>query len=78
VPGWWRDCRWRTSGYSPESHWDRKRRDLTTTDITAAVWALRGVIQAERTEPLRRGQALWRRHLQTVLRGFRDDEPGDG
>ncbi|MGY4650838.1 TetR/AcrR family transcriptional regulator [Mycobacterium sp. URHB0021] len=54
------------------------RRDLTTTDITATVWALRGVIQSERTDPLHRGQALWRRHLQTVLRGFRDGESGNG
>ena len=54
------------------------RSDLTTADITAAVWALRGVIQSERTDPVHRGQALWRRHLQTVLRGFHDDESGHG
>jgi AcrR family transcriptional regulator len=48
------------------------RRDVNPADITAAVWALRGVIHSERTDADYRGQALWRRHLQTILRGFRN------
>lgn len=47
------------------------RADVTPDDITAAVWALRGVIQAERTDPAHHGHQLWRRHLETILRGFR-------
>jgi hypothetical protein len=47
------------------------RADVTPDDITAAVWALRGVIQSERTDPARHGHELWRRHLETILRGFR-------
>jgi AcrR family transcriptional regulator len=46
------------------------RAEVTPADITAAVWALRGVIQSERSDPTHSGQALWRRHLQTILRGF--------
>lgn len=48
------------------------RRDVNPADITAAVWALRGVIHSERTDADYRSQALWRRHLQTILRGFRN------
>jgi AcrR family transcriptional regulator len=48
------------------------REDVTPDDITAAVWALRGVIHSERTDPDRRGRELWRRHLETILRGFRN------
>lgn len=48
------------------------RKDVTPDDITAAVWALRGVIDSERTDPGRHGRELWRRHLETILRGFRD------
>jgi len=51
---------------------DAIRRDVTVDDITAAVWALRGVINAERTDAAQRGHELWRRHLRTTLRGFRD------
>jgi len=47
------------------------RADVEPDDITAAVWALRGVIQAERTDPAHHGHELWRRHLETILRGFR-------
>jgi hypothetical protein len=47
------------------------RADVTPDDITAAVWALRGVIQFERTDPVHHGHKLWRRHLETILRGFR-------
>ena len=47
------------------------RADVTPDDITAAVWALRGVIQSERTDPAHHGHELWRRHLETILRGFR-------
>ena len=47
------------------------RADLTPDDITAAVWALRGVIQSEHTDPAHHGHKLWRRHLETILRGFR-------
>ena len=46
------------------------RPDVTPDDIAAAVWALRGVIHSERLDPDRRGQTLWRRHLDTILRGF--------
>lgn len=46
------------------------RADVTAADITAAVWALRGVIQSERSDPTYSGRALWRRHLQIILRGF--------
>ena len=49
------------------------RNDVTPDDITAAVWALRGVIHSERTDPGRRGRELWRRHLETILRGFRPE-----
>jgi hypothetical protein len=45
-------------------------KDVTPDDITAAVWALRGVIQSERADPSRRGRELWKRHLETILRGF--------
>jgi AcrR family transcriptional regulator len=48
------------------------RADVTPDDITAAVWALRGVIQSERTDPALHGHELWRRHLETILRGFRN------
>src|SRR5277367_2440076 len=47
------------------------RADVTPDDITAAVWALRGVIQSEQTDPAHHGHELWRRHLETILRGFR-------
>jgi AcrR family transcriptional regulator len=47
------------------------RADVTPDDITIAVWALRGVIQSERTNPVHQGEQLWRRHLDTILRGFR-------
>ncbi|WP_052740679.1 TetR/AcrR family transcriptional regulator [Mycobacterium sp. UM_Kg1] len=49
------------------------RDDVTPDDITAAVWALRGVIESERTDPERRNRELWKRHLQTTLRGFRHE-----
>jgi AcrR family transcriptional regulator len=51
---------------------DAIRRDVTVDDITAAVWALRGVINAERADAAQQGHELWRRHLRTTLRGFRD------
>jgi AcrR family transcriptional regulator len=47
------------------------RKDVTPDDVAAAVWALRGVIHSERTDPDRRGRELWKRHLETILRGFR-------
>ena len=46
------------------------RADVTPDDVTAAVWALRGVIGSERNDPVRRGRELWRRHLETILHGF--------
>jgi AcrR family transcriptional regulator len=46
------------------------RADVTPADITAAVWALRGVIYSEPGDPAHRGKQLWRRHLRTILRGF--------
>jgi AcrR family transcriptional regulator len=48
------------------------RADVTPDDIAAAVWALRGVIHSERNDPAHHGQELWRRHLETILRGFGD------
>lgn len=51
---------------------DAIRPDVTVDDITAAVWALRGVINTERTDAAHQGDELWRRHLRTILRGFRD------
>ena len=51
---------------------DAIRADVTVDDITAAVWALRGVISTERTDAAHQGDELWRRHLRTTLRGFRD------
>ncbi|WP_155915205.1 MULTISPECIES: TetR/AcrR family transcriptional regulator [unclassified Mycolicibacterium] len=48
------------------------RADVTPDDVTAVVWALRGVIHSERLDPAHRGHELWRRHLETILRGFRD------
>lgn len=50
------------------------RADVTPADISAAVWALRGVIHSERLDPVLRGQNLWRRHLKTILRGFHVDD----
>src|SRR5258707_14713677 len=37
------------------------RAVVTPDDITAAVWALRGLIQSEHTDPAHHGQELWRR-----------------
>jgi AcrR family transcriptional regulator len=54
------------------------RPDVTPADISAAVWALRGVIHSERLDPVLRGQELWRRHLKTILRGFHTDDVVDG
>ncbi|WP_173008585.1 TetR/AcrR family transcriptional regulator [Mycolicibacterium sp. P1-18] len=51
------------------------RADVTPDDVTAAIWAVRGVIGSERVDPSHRGAELWRRHLETILRGFGD---GDG
>jgi len=44
--------------------------EVTPDDVTAAIWALRGVIGSERLDPRHRGAQLWRRHLETILRGF--------
>lgn len=41
------------------------RDDVTTMDVTATVWALRGIVQSGG------GDDVWRRHLDTVLRGMR-------
>lgn len=46
------------------------REDVTPADVTAAVWAVRGVIYSELGDPGHHGQELWRRHLRTILRGF--------
>lgn len=51
------------------------RDDVTPDDIATAVWALRGVIHSERSDPERRGRELWRRHLETIMRGFRTASP---
>lgn len=53
------------------------RADVVPADISAAVWALRGVIHSERLDQALRGQELWRRHLQTILRGFHTTGVGD-
>ena len=52
---------------------DVVREDVTPDDVTAVVWALRGVIHSERADQAHHGQVLWRRHLDTVMRGFRND-----
>jgi AcrR family transcriptional regulator len=49
------------------------RADVTPADIRAAVWALRGVIHSERADPAAHGMELWRRHLTTIMRGFKND-----
>jgi AcrR family transcriptional regulator len=46
------------------------RADLTPTDITTTVWALRGVVQAARTASAQPDDAAWRRHLAHVLDSF--------
>jgi hypothetical protein len=53
------------------------RADVTPDDVTAAVWALRGVVHSERNDRAHHGAELWRRHLETILRGF-GDAPGGG
>lgn len=52
------------------------RADVTPDDVAAAVWALRGVIHSERNDPAHHGAELWRRHLETILRGFGDGSHG--
>jgi AcrR family transcriptional regulator len=49
------------------------RADVTPVDIRAAVWALRGVIHSELADPAHHGMELWRRHLKTIMRGFKTD-----
>jgi hypothetical protein len=34
------------------------------------------VIHSERNDPAHHGSELWRRHLETILRGFGDGAPG--
>ncbi|MDT7792714.1 MAG: hypothetical protein QOD59_2150 [Mycobacterium sp.] len=46
------------------------RSDLTPADITATVWALRGVVQAGRAVSTQLDDAAWRRHLAHVLDSF--------
>lgn len=46
------------------------RSSVTPDDVAAAVWALRGVIESERVDPVRRGHNLWQRHLATIMHGF--------
>ncbi|WP_161630342.1 TetR/AcrR family transcriptional regulator [Mycobacterium sp. UM_CSW] len=41
------------------------RQDVTSADVTATIWALRGICAAGGADD------LWRRHLDTVLRGLR-------
>lgn len=41
------------------------RDDVTPADVTTTVWALRGIVAAGA------GDDVWRRHLDTVLRGLR-------
>lgn len=40
------------------------RHDVTSADISAIIWALRGIVAAGGADD------LWRRHLDTVLRGL--------
>lgn len=42
---------------------------ITPVDVSAAVWALRGVVQASRIRGA--GEGAWRRHLEITLAGFR-------
>jgi AcrR family transcriptional regulator len=46
------------------------RADVTTVDITATVWALRGVVQGGRAAAAQPDDTPWRRHLAYVLDGF--------
>ena len=46
------------------------RADLTPTDITTTVWAVRGVVQAGRAVSTQLDDAAWRRHLAFVLDSF--------
>lgn len=46
------------------------RPDLTPADITATVWAVRGVVQAGRMVSTQLDDAAWRRHLAHVLDSF--------
>ncbi len=46
------------------------RPDLTPADITATVWALRGVVQGGRAVSTQLDDAAWRRHLAHVLDSF--------
>ena len=48
------------------------RADLTSADITATVWALRGVVQGGRAGSTQLDDAAWRRHLAHVLDSFHD------
>ena len=46
------------------------RPDLTPADITATVWALRGVVQGGRVISPQLDDSAWRRHLAHVLDSF--------
>lgn len=47
----------------------RIRRDLTNTDLTIALFGIRGVLEATRTE----APDAWRRHLDLLVAGMRPD-----
>jgi AcrR family transcriptional regulator len=47
----------------------RIRRDLTNTDLTIALFGIRGVLQATRAE----APDAWRRHLDLLIAGMRPD-----
>jgi AcrR family transcriptional regulator len=49
----------------------RIRRDITNTDLTIALFGIRGVLEATRTE----APDAWRRHLELLIAGMR---PGAG
>jgi hypothetical protein len=46
------------------------RDAVTPADVAAAVWAVRGVVQASRAGVAGLDDDAWRRHLDTVLRGL--------
>jgi AcrR family transcriptional regulator len=46
------------------------RDAVTPADIAAAVWAVRGVVQASRAGVGNLDDGAWKRHLDTVLRGL--------
>jgi AcrR family transcriptional regulator len=51
----------------------RIRRDVTSTDVTVAFFAIRGVLEATRAE----APEAYRRHLELLIAGLRPTSDGD-